>query len=177
MLVSLRGQRRSGSFVDVKALVQRVSRAAVSVDGECVGAIAAGLCVFVGVGHDDDEADAELLADRIVGLRVFADAQGKMNLSLRDSGGALLVISQFTLLGDTRRGRRPSFVAAARPDKAQPLVERVGACARAHGIEVAGGRFGAHMNVDIHADGPVTLMLDTRERRSSRRAGEASGDA
>ncbi len=154
-----------------------MSRAAVSVDGETVGAIGAGLCVFVGVGCDDEDADADLLADRIVGLRVFADAEGKMNLSLRDSGGALLVVSQFTLLGDTRRGRRPSFVAAARPDQARPLLERVAACARGYGIEVAAGRFGAHMKIDIQADGPVTLMIDTREKRSTRGGGKDTRDA
>jgi D-tyrosyl-tRNA(Tyr) deacylase len=150
----------------VKALVQRVSRAGVRVGEEGVGEIAAGLFALVGVGHDDDERDAELLADRMVGLRVFADAEGKMNLSVRDAGGSLLVVSQFTLMGDTRRGRRPSFVAAAAPARAVALIDRLVVCARSLGIEVATGRFGTHMEIDVCADGPVTLLLDTKERRS-----------
>lgn len=150
----------------VKGLVQRVSRAAVRVGDECTGAIGAGLFALVGVGHDDDERDAALLADRMVGLRVFADAEGKMNLALRDVGGELLVVSQFTLMGDTRRGRRPSFVAAAAPERANALIERVVEAARGLGVKVATGRFGAHMDIDVRADGPVTLLLDTKERRS-----------
>jgi D-tyrosyl-tRNA(Tyr) deacylase len=150
----------------VKGLVQRVARAAVSADGDCVGAIELGLFVLVGVGHDDDERDADLLADRVVGLRVFADKENKMNLSLADVGGGLLVVSQFTLMGDTRRGRRPSFVAAAAPDRAAALIDRMVEKARALGVEVATGRFGAHMEIDVRADGPVTLMLDTKQSRS-----------
>lgn len=150
----------------VKGLVQRVSRAAVRVGDECTGAIGAGLFALVGVGHDDDERDAALLADRMVGLRVFADAEGKMNLALREVGGELLVVSQFTLMGDTRRGRRPSFVAAAPPERANALIERVVEAARGLGVKVATGRFGAHMDIDVCADGPVTLLLDTKERRS-----------
>lgn len=146
--------------------MQRVSRAAVRVGDELTGAIGAGLFALVGVGHDDDERDAALLADRMVGLRVFADADGKMNLSLRDVGGELLVVSQFTLMGDTRRGRRPSFVAAAAPERANALIERVVETARGLGVKVATGRFGAHMDIDVRADGPVTLLLDTKERRS-----------
>jgi D-tyrosyl-tRNA(Tyr) deacylase len=107
-----------------------------------------------------------LLADRRVGLRVFADAEGKMNLALREVGGELLVVSQFTLMGDTRRGRRPSFVAAAAPERANALIERVVEVARGLGVKVATGRFGAHMDIDVCADGPVTLLLDTKERRS-----------
>ena len=150
----------------VKGLVQRVSRAAVTVEGECVGSIEHGLLALVGVGHDDSERDAELLADRIVGLRVFADREGKMNLAVTDVAGALLVVSQFTLMGDTRRGRRPSFVGAAPPERAAALIEHLIEKARGLGIEVATGRFGAHMHIDLRADGPVTLMLDTREPRS-----------
>lgn len=150
----------------VKGLVQRVSRAAVRVGDECTGAIGAGLFALVGVGHDDDERDAALLADRMVGLRVFADAEGKMNLALRDVGGELLVVSQFTLMGDTRRGRRPSFGSAAAPERANALIERVVEAARGLGVKVATGRFGAHMDIDVRADGPVTLLLDTKERRS-----------
>lgn len=150
----------------VKGLVQRVSRAAVQVGDECTGSIGAGLFALVGVGHDDDERDAALLADRMVGLRVFADAEGKMNLALRDTGGSLLVVSQFTLMGDTRRGRRPSFVAAAAPERANELIERLVEAVRGLGVQVATGRFGAHMDIDVRADGPVTLLLDTKERRS-----------
>lgn len=150
----------------VKGLVQRVSRAAVQVGDECTGSIGAGLFALVGVGHDDDERDAALLADRMVGLRVFADDEGKMNLALRDIGGSLLVVSQFTLMGDTRRGLRPSFVAAAAPDRAKELIERLVEAARGLGVTVETGRFGAHMDIDVRADGPVTLLLDTKERRS-----------
>src|SRR5512140_474155 len=129
----------------MKALVQRVWRAAVRVDEEVVGEIGAGLCVFVGVGHDDGEGDAALLAERVANLRVFEDAAGKMNLSLMESGGALLAVSQFTLLGDTRRGRRPSFVGAAEPARAAALIDVFVAAARAAGLRVATGRFGAKM--------------------------------
>ena len=150
----------------VKGLVQRVANAAVTVEGVTVGAIEQGLFALVGVGHEDAERDAELLADRIVGLRIFSDREGKMNLALGDVGGALLVVSQFTLMGDTRRGRRPSFVAAAEPERAAALIEHLVEKARGLGVEVATGRFGAHMHIDLRADGPVTLMLDTREPRS-----------
>lgn len=146
--------------------MQRVARAAVNVEGVCVGAVERGLFALVGVGHDDDESDADLLADRMVGLRVFADEAGKMNLALGEVGGGLLVVSQFTLMGDTRRGRRPSFVAAAPPERAAQLIERVVEKARSLGVEVATGKFGAHMDIDLRADGPVTLMLDTRQSRS-----------
>jgi len=151
----------------VKGLLQRVRRAAVTVDGRIVGEIDRGLCVLVGVGRDDGDADAELLAERLVNLRVFEDESGKLNLSLLDISGGLLIVSQFTLMGDTRRGRRPSFVAAAAPQRAAELIERLVAHARAVGVEVATGRFGAHMDIEIMADGPVTLMLDTREKRSA----------
>ena len=150
----------------MKGLVQRVRRASVTVDGEVIGEIGAGSCVFVGVGHDDGEDDAALLADRLVGLRIFADEAGKMNRSLADVGGSMLVVSQFTLYADTRRGRRPSFVDAAPPERANALIERLAAAVRELGIPVAGGRFGADMLVELQNDGPVTLMLDTRERRS-----------
>jgi D-tyrosyl-tRNA(Tyr) deacylase len=150
----------------MKALVQRVTGAEVRVDGERVGAIASGLCAFIGVGHDDQAADSDALADRLVDLRIFEDEAGKMNLSLADTGGALLVVSQFTLLADTRRGRRPSFVAAAAPEHAEPLIDRLVEQARHRGVEVATGRFRARMRVELVNDGPVTLMLDTREPRS-----------
>jgi D-tyrosyl-tRNA(Tyr) deacylase len=119
------------------------------------------------VGHDDDEGDAQLLADRLVHLRVFEDDAGKMNLSLLDKHGQLLVVPQFTLMADTRRGRRPSYVAAAAPERAIELIDRLVGCAREAGVTVATGRFGAHMDIAIQADGPVTLMLDTREKRSA----------
>jgi D-tyrosyl-tRNA(Tyr) deacylase len=150
----------------MKAVVQRVARAAVTVDSEQVGAIGKGLCAFIGVAQDDAESDAALLADRLVDVRVFDDEAGKMNLSLVDTRGALLVVSQFTLLADTRRGRRPSFVDAAPPERAEALIALLVERSRARGLEVATGRFRAHMHVEIHNDGPVTLMLDTRERRS-----------
>jgi D-tyrosyl-tRNA(Tyr) deacylase len=149
----------------VKALVQRVWKAAVRVDGEVVGEVGPGLCVFVGVGHEDTEADARLLAERVANLRVFPDAEGRMNLSLLDTTKALLAVSQFTLMGDTRRGRRPSFVAAAAPEQASSLVDRFVEEARSVGLSVSTGRFGADMKIEIGADGPVTLLLDTAEKR------------
>jgi D-tyrosyl-tRNA(Tyr) deacylase len=139
----------------------------VLVDGERIAAIGAGLCVLAGVGHDDTDEDAGTLADRLVGLRVFEDADEKMNLSLADTGGAMLVVSQFTLMADTRRGRRPSFVDAAPPDRAEALIAALIARVRERGVEVATGRFRAHMHVDLVNDGPVTLMLDTKEKRSA----------
>jgi len=150
----------------MRALIQRVATAAVRVGGECVGSIGTGLCAFVGVGHDDGPEDAELLADRITALRIFEDDSGRMNLSLRDVGGGLLVVSQFTLMADTRRGRRPSFVAAAQPDVAEPLISHLVGSARRAGTEVATGRFGAHMHIELCNDGPVTIWMDTREKRS-----------
>jgi D-tyrosyl-tRNA(Tyr) deacylase len=156
----------AGTLRRVKALIQRVSRAAVSVDGETVGAIGAGLCALIGVGADDTEPDAVLLADRIVGLRIFEDEAGRMNRSLADAGGSLLAISQFTLMADTRRGRRPSFVGAAPPEQAEPLIGRLVDAARDLGVNVATGRFRAHMRVELCNDGPVTILLDTREKRS-----------
>jgi D-tyrosyl-tRNA(Tyr) deacylase len=144
----------------MRALVQRVKRATVAVDGEVIGAIGTGLCVLVGVTHDDDGSKADKLADKIWGLRVMADDEGLMNRSVAATGGEVLVISQFTLYGDVRKGRRPSYVAAAPPEKAAPLVDRVVAHLRALGATVATGRFGADMLVDLVNDGPVTLMLE-----------------
>lgn len=160
--------RVSATVSSVKGLLQRVHRAAVRVDGEVIGSCDRGLCVLVGVGQEDAESDAEKLVDRVLGLRVFEDEDGKMNLSLRDVEGGLLLVSQFTLMGDTRRGRRPSFVAAAAPDEANRLFEHAVTHARAAGVHVGTGRFGAHMDIDIEADGPVTLMLDTKEKREKR---------
>ncbi|TNF27977.1 MAG: D-tyrosyl-tRNA(Tyr) deacylase [Deltaproteobacteria bacterium] len=148
----------------MRAVVQRVSEARVTVDGELVGALpegTPGLLVLLGAGDGDGDAEAESLADKICGLRVFEDAEGKMNLGLTDVGGALLVVSQFTLYGDCRKGRRPSFVRALEPVEAARLVEVFVARARQHVAHVATGRFQAHMAVSLVNDGPVTLLLDT----------------
>ncbi len=146
----------------MRAVVQRVTRAAVAVAGETVGAIERGFLVLVGVSVDDGEADADALARKIAGLRVFDDAADAMNLSLADVGGAVLVVSQFTLLGDVRKGRRPSFVAAARGEPAERLYERVAAGLREAGLPVQTGRFGADMAVELLNDGPVTILIDTK---------------
>jgi len=148
----------------LKALLQRVTRASVSVGGEVVGRIGPGLVVLLGVAEGDGEPDVEYLVQKTVDLRIFADAAGKFNLSLRDVGGELLVVSQFTLLASTRKGRRPSFTAAAPPEQAELLVGRFVELARAAGLPVATGRFQQHMLVEIHNDGPVTIMLDSRDR-------------
>jgi D-aminoacyl-tRNA deacylase len=145
----------------VRAVVQRVSEAAVSVDGEEVGRIAGpGLCVLVGVTHADDEAVARKLADRVWKLRLFDDDAGVMNRSAAELGAALLVVSQFTLYGDTTKGRRPSWIAAARPEQAEPLVEVLVAELRRLGATVATGRFRAEMKVALVNDGPVTVILE-----------------
>jgi len=140
--------------------VQRVRHASVTVDGEVVGAIGEGVLALVGVTHDDDEATAAKLAAKIANLRIFDDDAGDMNRSLLDTGGEALVVSQFTLYGDTRKGRRPSYIAAARPEQAEPLVEAVVAELRRLGPKVATGRFRAEMDVELLNDGPVTLLLD-----------------
>ena len=147
----------------MRAVLQRASSGRVVVDGDTVGTLdpAPGLVILVGVGPDDTEAAARVLADKIAGLRIFADANGKTNLSLRDVGGGALVISQFTLYADVRRGRRPGFTGAAAPEVAAPLVERVMQELRALDVPVQGGRFGAHMRVELVNDGPVTIYLDT----------------
>lgn len=146
-------------------MVQRVSKASVSVDGQVVGEIGLGLVVFVGVNPSDTEADAAIIADKVVTLRVFSDAEGKMNLAVGESEGGVLVISQFTLYGDVRRGRRPSFTDAAPPEVAAPLVEEVARLIAAAGLSVATGRFGAKMAVSLVNDGPVTLLLETQGGR------------
>jgi D-tyrosyl-tRNA(Tyr) deacylase len=145
----------------VRAVVQRVTEARVVVAGEVVGDIGAGLCVLVGVTHDDSAAAAGRLAEKIWRLRIFDDADGVMNLPVSDVGGSLLVVSQFTLYGDTRRGRRPSWAAAAPPDRAAPLVDLFAATLRDLGAEVATGRFRAHMRLELVNDGPVTLLLES----------------
>jgi len=146
----------------MRACVQRVARADVTVAGEVCGAIDAGLVVLLGVAAGDTAADAETLADKIIGLRIFDDADGKMNRALGEAGGAMLVVSQFTLLGDCRKGRRPSFVAAAPPEQAEELYEKFVAIVRARGFLVATGRFRAAMQLALVNDGPVTMLLDTR---------------
>ena len=144
----------------MRALVQRVTQAEVTVEGARVGSIGPGLCVFVGVTHDDTEAIAVKLAARLSKLRIFADAEGKMNLSVVDIGGAVLVVSQFTLYADTRRGNRPGYSAAARPEGAEPLISVVCDRLQSQGITVATGRFGADMDVRLLNQGPVTLHLE-----------------
>ena len=144
----------------MRALVQRVREAAVTVDGEVVGRIDAGLCAFVGVTHDDDESKARALADKVWHLRVMDDAEGVMNKAVADTTKAVLVVSQFTLYGDTSRGRRPSWIAAARPEHAELLVDAVVARLRELGAAVATGRFRTEMQVALVNDGPVTLMLE-----------------
>ena len=147
----------------MRAVVQRVASAAVRVDGRIVGQIGAGLLAFVGVANDDGPADVQYIASKIRDLRIFPDQDGKMNRSVGESGGAVLVVSQFTLQGDCRKGRRPSFDAAAAPSLAQPLYEDVVRQLRDAGLTVATGSFQAHMDVDLVNDGPVTMLLDSRK--------------
>ena len=151
----------------MRALVQRVSRGAVRVEGETIGAIGTGLVILVGVGEGDADGDADFLANKIAGLRIFSDADGKFNLSVQDVGGGALVVSQFTLYADARKGRRPSFIRAAAPDRAEALVARFAAALTALGLAVETGRFRSHMEVEIHNDGPVTIWLDTAELRGT----------
>ncbi|MGI9647871.1 MAG: D-aminoacyl-tRNA deacylase [Acidimicrobiia bacterium] len=149
----------------MRAVAQRVSAASVTVAGSVVGEIGDGLAVLVGVSDTDNEADANAVADKLAGLRVFADDEGKMNRSVIDSGGAVLVISQFTLLADIRKGRRPSFIHAADPAVADPLVRAVAARIAGHGVEVATGEFGAMMDVALVNSGPVTIVIETADGR------------
>lgn len=148
----------------MRAVIQRVEKASVSVEGEIKGQIGAGFLVLIGVEEGDGDADFKYIADKAPNLRVFEDEQGKMNRSLLDVGGEVLAVSQFTLLGDARGGRRPSFIAAARPETADPMYERLVADWRARGIRVETGVFGAHMKVSLVNDGPVTILLDSRRR-------------
>lgn len=145
----------------MRALLQRVRQASVTVDDRVVGQIGRGLCILLGIGPTDTAEVARSLATKCADLRIFTDADGKMNLSLLDVGGQALVISQFTLYADTRRGRRPSFVGAAQPETAALLVERFADAVRARGVSVQTGIFAAHMLVEIHNDGPVTIWLDS----------------
>ena len=149
----------------MRAVLQRATNASVEVEGKVVGSIQHGLMVLLGVAKGDDESDARYVADKIRGLRIFADDQGKMNRSLTDVGGAVLLVSQFTLLGRTDNGRRPSFEKAAPPDLAKRLYEQVAADLRACGTPVETGVFAAHMQVTLVNDGPVTFVVDSREDR------------
>jgi len=146
----------------VRAVIQRVSRAEVRVEGRVTGAIGKGLAVLLGVAREDGQSDADLLADKVASLRIFEDADGKMNLAVSELSRAVLVVSQFTLLGDARKGNRPSFVDAAAPDAANALYERFCARLREKGLVVATGVFRAHMDVELVNDGPVTILLDSR---------------
>jgi len=146
----------------MRAVVQRVSEASVTVDGKVVGQVGPGLCVLIGVAQGDTAFDAEWLSTKVCELRIFEDEAGKMNLSVLDTKGALLAISQFTLLGDAQKGRRPSFTGAARPEEAQPLYARFCALCRERGVKVEEGVFRATMQVRIVNEGPVTLILDSR---------------
>ncbi len=148
----------------MKALLQRVTGASVSIGGEIVGRIGQGLVIFVGVANGDTERDAQYLAQKTVSLRIFSDEAGRFNLSALDIKGELLVVSQFTLLADTKKGRRPSFIEAAPPAQAEELFERFVEQARATGLKVETGRFQQYMQVEIHNDGPVTILLDSKEK-------------
>jgi D-tyrosyl-tRNA(Tyr) deacylase len=144
----------------MRVVLQRVSRASVTIGGRVAGAIERGFCLLVGYTHADTGAEVDWMADKVMGLRLFSDAEGKMNLGLAEVDGALLVVSQFTLYGDAAKGRRPSFIDAARPEVAIPLHERFVAALRVKGVRVETGEFGADMQVELVNDGPVTLLLE-----------------
>lgn len=146
----------------MRAVVQRVNHAQVTVDGEVAGRVGRGVCVFVGVGREDSESDAEALADKVVGVRIFEDEAQKMNLSLLEVGGSLLAVSQFTLFGDVRKGRRPSFTEALEPGRAEVLFELFCSQCRTRGARVETGRFRTQMQVTLENDGPVTILIDTK---------------
>ncbi|WP_438444277.1 D-aminoacyl-tRNA deacylase [Gorillibacterium sp. sgz5001074] len=145
----------------MRIVVQRCKEASVTVDGQVVGAIGPGLMLLVGLTHEDTEQDVKFAAEKVAGLRIFEDGQGKMNLSVLETGGAVLSVSQFTLYGDCRKGRRPNFMAAARPEQAEPLYDRFNDHLREQGLRVETGVFGAMMDVALVNDGPVTLIVET----------------
>ena len=147
----------------MRCVVQKVTSASVTVEGELVSEIGLGYLVLVGAEDGDTDADVRYSAEKIAGLRVFEDADDKLNLSVKDVGGSVLLVSQFTLLGDARHGRRPSFIRAARPEVAEPMVEQLAALLRERGIETKMGRFRTHMVVSLVNDGPVTILLDSRK--------------
>ncbi|MBM3141057.1 MAG: D-tyrosyl-tRNA(Tyr) deacylase [Chloroflexi bacterium] len=153
----------------MRAVVQRVSRAAVAVDGGTIGAIQHGLLAYVAAAPDDGDAEVEWIARKLAEIRILADDAGQMNRSVIEAGGALLLIPQFTLYADTRKGRRPSFVGAARPEVAEPLLERLAGALRERGLRVERGRFGAHMLVDAVNDGPITIIVDSSDLKRPRR--------
>lgn len=159
----------------MRVVLQRVSKASVTIDGRVTGAIDKGFCLLVGFTHRDTEAEVKWMAEKVSGLRLFADAQEKMNLGLKDVAGGLLVISQFTLYGDAQKGRRPSFIAAARPEVAIPLYEKFIAALRANGLAVETGEFGAMMEVEIHNDGPVTLVVEREQGKGKGEEGSGEG--
>ena len=144
----------------MRALLQRVSHASVSVDGQVISSIGSGLIILLGIGHDDGEEQVQFLVNKTADLRIFEDQDGKSNLSILDTGGEALVVSQFTLYADTRKGRRPSFINAAQPKVASPLVDRFVELLTDRGVPTKKGEFGAHMMVEIHNDGPVTIWLE-----------------
>lgn len=146
----------------MRAVLQRVSNASVSVENKTIGKIEKGLVILLGIKQNDTEADAKYLADKCINLRIFSDDDGKFNLSALDVNGGILVISQFTLYGDTKKGRRPSFIEAARPEISKPLYEKFVEIIKSSGLSVASGEFGAMMLVEIHNDGPVTLIVDSK---------------
>ncbi len=153
----------------MRALLQRVSQASVSVEGKTIGKIGPGLVILIGAESKDTEEDVRYLADKIIGLRIFSDPDGKFNLSIQDISGEILVVSQFTLLANTRKGRRPSFTSAASPELAESLIEKFIESVRANGLKVETGQFQQHMLVEILNDGPVTISLDSNERHSPRK--------
>lgn len=165
-----RSRLPSNSLRPVRVVLQRVSRAEVRIEGQVAGRIARGYLLLVGFGRDDDETTLAWMADKIVSLRLFPDDDGRMNRGIDEIGGGILVVSQFTLYGDLRKGRRPSFNDAARPEVAEPLIEAYAQALEAQGVTVARGRFGAHMDVELVNDGPVTLVLDSDNLDRARRA-------